>query len=421
APARGHGLDSGGVMDRMVSQLLTELDSCPPTVFVIGATNRPDLLDSALLRPGRLDRLVYLGIAQDKVPILQALTHSTLLECVEEEILKPFKEGHKEDENDGNLEEAKDGEKVDQNEAVYSQHALEFLKRIAACLPPEFTGADCRALCADATRLAVKERILLLDNLSERLHATTDALQHFFLEYLKDSKRNATPPKGFFLQLEIASQDACSLFAHLLFCIPQISSEGNQVKCISTEIASPHREMKENRFPTFQDEESLQVWQFHWNPMLAPIDPSAKLPAFESEHSFYALSILQASHLLSVLQSSSPMKAHVEKDTHANSPSFSVRNPLNASATFNFALWRSEVSEDAQNTSMATNVSGFHSFIGQMYIGPAPLRIMDISVKETHFYTALERIKPSVSHQDLQRFEHLKNHFSSKQTATKRA
>ena len=56
APKRGNQGDSGGVMDRIVSQILAELDGMSSTnsqVFVTGATNRPDLLDSALLRPGR--------------------------------------------------------------------------------------------------------------------------------------------------------------------------------------------------------------------------------------------------------------------------------------------------------------------------------------------------------------------------------
>ena len=60
APRRGQSFDSG-VSDRVVASLLTELDGIDPLrdVVVLGATNRPDLIDSALLRPGRLERLVF--------------------------------------------------------------------------------------------------------------------------------------------------------------------------------------------------------------------------------------------------------------------------------------------------------------------------------------------------------------------------
>ncbi|MFZ1178198.1 MAG: AAA family ATPase [Mycobacterium sp.] len=61
APRRGQSFDSG-VSDRVVAALLTELDGVNPLrdVVVLGATNRPDLIDPALLRPGRLERLVFI-------------------------------------------------------------------------------------------------------------------------------------------------------------------------------------------------------------------------------------------------------------------------------------------------------------------------------------------------------------------------
>ena len=60
APRRGQSFDSG-VTDRVVAALLTELDGIDPLrdVVVLGATNRPDLIDPALLRPGRLEKLVF--------------------------------------------------------------------------------------------------------------------------------------------------------------------------------------------------------------------------------------------------------------------------------------------------------------------------------------------------------------------------
>ncbi|KAH1003625.1 hypothetical protein HUJ04_003512 [Dendroctonus ponderosae] len=79
APNRGLSGDSGGVMDRVVSQLLSEMDGLNngAKVFIIGATNRPDLIDPALLRPGRFDKLLYVGPCTEegsKVSVMQALT-----------------------------------------------------------------------------------------------------------------------------------------------------------------------------------------------------------------------------------------------------------------------------------------------------------------------------------------------------------
>ncbi|CAH0547485.1 unnamed protein product [Brassicogethes aeneus] len=79
APNRGMSGDSGGVMDRVVSQLLAEMDGLNEiaTIFIIGATNRPDLVDPALLRPGRFDKLLYIGPCTDPISKLSVLTALT--------------------------------------------------------------------------------------------------------------------------------------------------------------------------------------------------------------------------------------------------------------------------------------------------------------------------------------------------------
>ncbi|BET03510.1 ATPase family associated with various cellular activities (AAA) [Nesidiocoris tenuis] len=61
---RGDGSGGGAVQERVLSQLLTELDGVSPleNVIIIAATNRPDRIDKALLRPGRLDRLIYVPL-----------------------------------------------------------------------------------------------------------------------------------------------------------------------------------------------------------------------------------------------------------------------------------------------------------------------------------------------------------------------
>ncbi|KAK4150351.1 hypothetical protein C8A00DRAFT_18096 [Chaetomidium leptoderma] len=129
APKRGNQGDSGGVMDRIVSQLLAELDGMSGGedtggVFVIGATNRPDLLDQALLRPGRFDKMLYLGVSDthDKqLTIMEALTRK------------------------------------------FTLHPTVSLRAVSERLPFTYTGADFYALCSDAMLKAVTRQASLVD------------------------------------------------------------------------------------------------------------------------------------------------------------------------------------------------------------------------------------------------------------------
>lgn len=135
APKRGNQGDSGGVMDRIVSQLLAELDGISvgaADVFVIGATNRPDLLDSALLRPGRFDRMLYLGVSKDhdaQLDILKALTRK------------------------------------------FKLHPDIDLPAIASQCPLTYTGADFYALCADTMLHALSRKVSLLESKRNHLNA----------------------------------------------------------------------------------------------------------------------------------------------------------------------------------------------------------------------------------------------------------
>jgi len=78
ARARGSsGGDAGGAGDRVINQILTEMDGmgAKKSVFIIGATNRPDIIDPAVLRPGRLDQLIYIPLPDEgsRVNILKSV------------------------------------------------------------------------------------------------------------------------------------------------------------------------------------------------------------------------------------------------------------------------------------------------------------------------------------------------------------
>eukprot|EP01095_Lingulamoeba_sp_RSL-Kostka_P007589 TRINITY_DN2431_c0_g1_i2.p1 TRINITY_DN2431_c0_g1~~TRINITY_DN2431_c0_g1_i2.p1 ORF type:complete len:898 (-),score=455.37 TRINITY_DN2431_c0_g1_i2:245-2938(-) len=98
ARSRGRGAgDAGGAGDRVINQLLTEMDGIEDkkNVFIIGATNRPDILDPAITRPGRLDQRIYIPMPDQETrtkileaslngsPVAPDVTLESISECTE--------------------------------------------------------------------------------------------------------------------------------------------------------------------------------------------------------------------------------------------------------------------------------------------------------------------------------------------------
>lgn len=130
------GSDPSGVIDRIVNQLLTELDGIQPLrrVVVIAATNRPDLLDPALLRPGRFDKLVYVPPPDYKARVEIFKVHTRRMPLAEN---------------------------VDLHELA---------KRTDG-----YTGADIAAVCKEAVMLALRETFTKVNS----LQVTKVEMRHF--------------------------------------------------------------------------------------------------------------------------------------------------------------------------------------------------------------------------------------------------
>ena len=112
--------DGGGAADRVMNQLLTEMDGigAKKNVFIIGATNRPDIIDTALMRPGRLDQLIYIPMPdfESRLSILRATLRKS---------------------------------------PVAKEVDLNYL----ASQTDKFTGADLTEICQTACKLAIREEI----------------------------------------------------------------------------------------------------------------------------------------------------------------------------------------------------------------------------------------------------------------------
>lgn len=117
----GSSGDGGGAGDRVMNQLLTEMDGvgAKKNVFIIGATNRPDIIDPALMRPGRLDQLIYIPMPdyESRLSILRAVLRKSPI-----------------------------NKDVD----------LQYL----AAQTEKFTGADLTEICQRAAKLAIREDIM---------------------------------------------------------------------------------------------------------------------------------------------------------------------------------------------------------------------------------------------------------------------
>lgn len=121
APTRAGGTSDSHVTERVISQILTELDGLEPlnNVIVIAATNRPDIIDPALLRPGRFDRHIEIGLPDEQSRLQILKVHSSN---------KPLAE-------DINLDD--------------------LAKRT-----DKYSGADLASLVNEATMLAIRECVL---------------------------------------------------------------------------------------------------------------------------------------------------------------------------------------------------------------------------------------------------------------------
>ncbi|MEM3469579.1 MAG: AAA family ATPase, partial [Thermoproteota archaeon] len=98
APRRGMSMADSGVTERVVSQLLTEMDGLTPIerIVIIGATNRPELLDPAIMRPGRFEVVLYVPPPDEasRLQILKIHTRRMPLEGVSLEEVAKRTEGY---------------------------------------------------------------------------------------------------------------------------------------------------------------------------------------------------------------------------------------------------------------------------------------------------------------------------------------
>lgn len=163
AKSRGTNAGDSGGSDRVLNQILTEMDgmNAKKNVFVIGATNRPDQIDPALLRPGRLDQLIYIPLPDEpsRIAILKAALRKS---------------------------------------PVAKDVSLEAIAKAT----PGFSGADLTEICQRACKLAIRESIekeysmknenSMTDSIDEEFDPVPEITTRHFEEAMRFARRSVS-------------------------------------------------------------------------------------------------------------------------------------------------------------------------------------------------------------------------------------
>jgi len=229
APERGRSGDSH-VLDNVLNQILTEMDGLIELkdVVIMGATNRPDMVDPALLRAGRFDRLVFIGepAFEDRKQIIGIHTRFMPLEGSALEDIVPLTAQYNEDAISELVEKlGKDRtitadeikaavtpvpekmtglpagirrrrliEHMAEKNLAFSDPARERLASDLAGVTEGFVGSDLEALCREAGMLAIREGAMLVsrrhfDAAQMKVHPTmNDNLREYYKKILQHFK-----------------------------------------------------------------------------------------------------------------------------------------------------------------------------------------------------------------------------------------
>ncbi len=192
APRRGASSDNK-VSERVVNQLLTEMDGLEDMkdVVVIAATNRPDIVDTGLLRPGRFDRIIH-------VPIPDKASRVQIFELHTKEM--PLAVGMKEKEHNNSTDEKKKGKR---NEAKLRK---DFINKLAE-ETEGYTGADIEAVCREAAILALREsdmkaKEVKLEHFSRAVETVRPSVTQDIIEAYKEFESYFRKAKGREMQAE---------------------------------------------------------------------------------------------------------------------------------------------------------------------------------------------------------------------------